>query len=395
LRDLYLMVKRSLSKQRPSASASPPQDMGNPGKQDTQHENLLRRLKRVFISVFMLLPDSEKKWIIPAVIRAICLIKKHDIDCIITSSPPHSVQITGFIVKKLTGVKWIADFRDPWSEVMHYKPQGARSLLSERLERWMERKVLKGADGVLTTTAPLARLYQKRFPHAGDKFTYMPNSIDGEKFKDLKTLRKYRKFTMTYAGTLYAGRTPEPVFEAVQDLLADGRIEGRDICIKLIGNCDDIEGRPTVEVAGEYGLSDIVEVLPPVPYAEAIKEMRKSRLLLLFAPGLPLQVPAKLFDYLGAGTPILAITEPESATSQLLESSGGGKAFEPCDIRGIREFILDIMDAGEKPGPKPAASRLEALDSRILTGKLARVLSGIAEAENVKFTLSGFKKVVK
>jgi len=392
LRDIYLRVKKSVSKAKLAAPVPQLQGMDN---NSSRHEGFRRRIKRIVISIFMMLPDSEKNWVIPAVAKALRIIKKYNIDCIITSSPPHSVQITGFIVKKLTGVKWVADFRDPWTEVLHYKPQGARSLLSEKIELWMEKKVLDGADGVLTTTVPLARLYQKRFFHEGDKFTCIPNGIDSASFLKLKNIRRYKKFTITYAGTLYAGRTPEPVFEAVKSLLREGRIEGKDICIKLMGNCDDIDGRPTMEVAAEYGLSDHVEVLPSVAYAEAIKEMRKSWLLLLFAPGLPLQVPAKLFDYLGAGTPILAITEPESATSQLLESTHGGRAFANDDLIGIKEFILEVMDGEDKAWQEPAASPLDAFDSRLLTGKLAEVLSGLARKKRLSYSSSNQKMAKK
>ena len=377
VRTTYLGLKRLL---RPNLDISEfvqagPVSVSSPGGALTGREGLKRRLKRYFLSLFISLPDDQRKWVIPAAVRAVIEIRRRGITHIMTSSPPHSVQLIGLVVKRLTGVFWVADFRDPWVETIECKPPSVRSSLSERIERWLENKTMRNADRVVTTTESFRRSLLERYPRLpAEKFVYIPNGIDTSQFAERTATEKYKTFTITYTGTIYEGRTPEPVFEAIRGLIRDGMIKRSEIRVRLVGHCGNICGKDTLSVIKSYGMDDIVEVLRPVPYPDALAMLRRSHLLLLLAPSQPLAVPAKVYDYLGAGTDIIALTE-EGATSDLIRETGSGRCFTHNDIEGIGRYILETMQNREGGSRRDDLKDRSRFDIRVLAKKLADELS--------------------
>lgn len=369
IRGLYLRLKRLLN----AGAKSGQSPSINKPLNNRQRESLIQNLKRYFISLFILLPDDKMSWVVPAALRAVLEVRRRGITHVFTSSPPHSTQLAGLIVKKLTGVVWVADFRDPWMETIDCKPAVSRSALSDRVELWLEGKVLRNADKVVTTTEAFRKSLEERYwDMPEDKFVYIPNGIDATKFAKANDTAKYERFTITYAGTIYEGRTPEPVFEAISALIAGSKIKRTEIRFKLVGNCDSIFGRDTLSIARSYGLDGVVEVSEPVPYHEALRMMRSSHLLLLLAPSQPLAVPAKVYDYLGSGTRILALTE-EGATSDLIRATGSGRCYTQTDIAGISGYILETM-RGKDGIFEHAHKSYSQFDIRFLTKRLAEEL---------------------
>ena len=301
-------------------------------------ETPTQKLKRLVYSLLLSLPDYEKNWIIPACQRGLRLIKDKGLRYILTSSPPHSAHLVGLILKKLTHVRWIADFRDPWmtpfSKGLYYT-----SAFSNRIERFLEREVVRKADLVLCNTELLCEMFKTKFTGVSKrKFICLPNGFDDEVFSNLRSIEKYETFTLCYTGTIYLGRTPEPVFQALQELDKEKGLRLRDIRIKLVGNCRYLDARLTSEVVSSYGLDSVVEIIDHVPYSRSLEIIRKSHLALLLASDQPYQIPAKVYDYIGAGTRILALTE-EGATANLINGTGSGMAIDPTDIQGIKGYI--------------------------------------------------------
>lgn len=350
-------------------NAAPAPPLGPSG---AGNERITRKLRR-YVKSFIFLPDGERNWVMPAVYRAARLIRRDNIDCILTSCPPYSVHLIGLYLKTLTGVKWIADFRDPWMII------GAKRLyttckLSLRLEKWIEKKVIKNADMVLFNTRRIKDAYVNRYSdEPAGKFVCILNGFDPGVFSRYRDLEKYDRFTLSYTGSMYVGRTPEPIFMAIKKLISDRRVDAKAICIKLVGDCRYINGRSATEMAGSYGLDSIVEVVDTVPYHEALDIISRSHLAMLFAPNLPYQIPAKVYDYIGVGTRILALAE-EGATADLVDSTGAGKAFDPSDIEGITEFIYQsITHAKDLKQGDPQA--LQGLEVEEVTKDLARQIN--------------------
>ncbi len=339
-------------------------------------ETLSHKLKRWIVS-FLTLPDGERNWIFPAVFRAVREIKRNNILCILTSGPPHSVHLIGLLVKAITGVKWVADYRDPWI-VIGTKRCFSTCTLSVNIERWLEKQVVEKADLILSTTERLCSTFKEIYKktQSPDKFLHISNGFDKELFQKIGHCQKYPRFTITYAGTLYYVRTPEPVFDALRQLIVEAKVSPQNICVKLVGNCDHVNGYPIAKMIQSYNLNSVVEVLEPVPYAKALEIIKQSHLALLLAPAQPFQIPAKVFDYLGLGTRILALTE-EGATWDLVASTGSGSSFYPTDITGIKEFIYRSISNGDYRESADVAKIQNQFDRKLITKDLAHHLDRI------------------
>ena len=338
-------------------------------------ETISMALRRYVLS-FLSLPDAERNWIGPAVVEAMRIVRREKIQCILTSCPPYSAHLVGLLVKWMTGIRWIADFRDPWTTA------GSKSLYatcaaSLAIDRWLEQAVVRNADRIIANTSTLCEAFRRTYGSLpADRFVCITNGYDQEFFAQFAHLQKERLFTITYTGSLYFGRTPEPLFQALQELLRRGSVDERSIRVRLVGECRAVEGRPIDELIERYGLGSVVEVLEPVPYNTAIGMIRQSHLALLLAPNQPYQIPAKVYEYMGAGTRVLALAKA-GATTDLIRNTGIGAVFDPGDIAGIKGFIGQCLEEARTSAccVDPNATGLFELDSlsRQLADELARV----------------------
>lgn len=309
-------------------------------------DGFLQQMKRDIIEILLVFPDAERGWIIPAVIRGLGLLRKESIKHILTSGPPQSVHIVGLFLKKLTGVHWSADFRDPWITPLPEEKTGSHGHLSTRLNSCLERSVIRNADLTITTTERLHSKLKKTFNYwKTTKFAHISNGFDSDILEGISSNEKYNTFTITYAGTFYLGRSPAPLFQALKELKEEGKLNSKQLRLKLVGNCEYVNGRPTSQVASQYGLNSMVEVLDAIPYTQVLEVIRKSHLALLLAPDQPYQIPAKAYDYIGVGTQILALAGG-GATAELIDSAGG-RTVDPSDIGAIKEFIYSLIKNGD------------------------------------------------
>jgi hypothetical protein len=371
LRPLFSLFRRSDMPADTSENCAGPGTAANRGV-----EAVPQRLRRYVLS-FLSLPDEQRNWMWPAVIQAVRLIRREKIDCILTSSPPYSVHLIGWLLKCLTGVRWIADFRDPWMT------GGSKKLYftcaaSLGIERWLEWRVVQKADLVVANTEMLCEAFKKAYDsQLPDRFICITNGFDRELFSSFGHVEKDKVFTIMYTGTLYFGRTPEPIFQAVHELIQEGRITAQAIRIRLVGQCRVINGRPIEKIIHNYRLNGVVEVLEPVSYIRAIEMVKQSHLALLLAPNQPYQIPAKAYDYMGTGTKILALAE-EGATKDLIHSAAAGAVFFPSDTAGIKEFICRSMSQNGEPGRKATNSAGVDCEIRALTRRLAEHLDRLS-----------------
>lgn len=371
----YTGLKSLVTKGSPGKKSIPsPAPAGSAG---AAGEGLAKRLRR-YARAFLTLPDGERNWVLPAVLSGLRIIRRDGIECVLTSCPPYSVHLIGLYLKTLTGVKWIADFRDPWMTT------GSKRLyqtcaLSLGIERWIERQVIRRSDMALFNTSNLRDAYRKRYSAEPErKFVYVPNGYDPTAFSRYRGLEMFPEFTITYTGSLYLGRTPEPVFSAIKALIDEGRIGPQELKLKLIGQCSTIGGRPARTVIDSYGLAPMVEVMDAVPYSVAVETIGRSHLALLLAPEQPYQIPAKVYDYIGAGVRILAIAG-EGATADFVETNGAGRAFSSTDVEGIKEFIYASFSERTR---KAGGGGIAGLEAERVAETLAGHISNVVFAGN-------------
>jgi hypothetical protein len=349
-----------------------PAEGGHPNSNGTL-ESARRRLG----SLLWIPPDDVLGWMPIAVLKGIRLLKAHHITHIYTTNPPHTTHLVGLALKALCNVKWVADFRDLW---LFDKPFQTRT--AERIERWMERKVVENADAIALTTDRMADKFRRTYSAVdAAKFVTICNGYDAEDFSSILPAGNPEKFTLTYIGSFYDERTPEPLLKAVSELVAGGTIAAEALEIQLIGNCRYVKGRSTDDMAASLGLSTVVRVIDPVPYKRALEYAVNSHLLVLLAPDQPYEIPGKAYEYLATGVDILALTE-EGATADLILKTGGGAVVRPEDIGGIKSAVLEryvqwtANRSCSRSRPRTDARMYERCE---LTRKLASVL-GCLEA---------------
>lgn len=383
-RDIYLAVKTILKKNnfgsRENTSSKTRDSNGNTKKELA--ESTVEKLKRYFNSLVVWLPDDKTGWIIPAVLKGLRLIHNRKIDGIYTTGPPHSVHIIGLLLKLLTKKTWVADFRDPW--MVSQKPAFVRSNFSDLIENWLVYKVVSKSDKVISVTPEMTESFRNCFSNIkSEKFVTIYNGYDSEELKEYIKLEKNNKITFTYAGSFYYGRDPELFLRALRDLIDEKKIAEETVAVKFIGNCQYLGDKSIKEVVEHVGLSKIVSFVDQIPRNEVLAEMAKSHVLLLLAPDQPLQIPGKIYEYMGLESYILAVCGP-GATSNILKDYKKAIVVTNSNIESMKNGIINLIKQTESFTSKGFESSPQKhyvqLERKELTRKLATCLDGLIES---------------
>jgi glycosyltransferase involved in cell wall biosynthesis len=286
-----------------------------------------------------------------------------------------SAHLGGLLLKMTTGARWVADFRDPWTSMLEWEDSTFRSDLVNRIDRRLERMVVKTAD-VLVSTAPSVTRYFRTLlsDEQKKKAVTITNGFDSADFEHAASPEAdYRKLRICHAGSLYLGRNPEPLFRALSALMAKGAIGREEIEVEFIGN-QDYNGRSLSKLVEGYGLSGTVVLTGKMPFDKCFARLMQSQALLLFAQGQPQAIPGKVFEYLRMNKPILAIID-EGDTKDLLRSSHNCFVANPHEIGEIEEKLLKVIDSVRGNGRQEASlDCIEQYERRNLTRKLASLL---------------------
>ncbi len=290
-------------------------------------------------------------------------------DVILTSGPPHSVHLLGRWLSRRHHVPLVTDFRDPWFDesVTGHRPG--------RVRRWLERTVLRDSAGVIAN-APLARAaLATAYPEFADKITVIPNGYDPP--TDGPSVRPRapgEPLTLLHAGELYFGRNPGPLLQALANLeraAAPTRWK-----LRFLGRTDSC-GIDVLAEARRLGLQTEVSLDGQVPYDVARAEMQAADVLLLMdGPGRRVGVPAKAYEYIGAGRPILALAEPDGDTAWALEASGARyRLVKPNDVVGIESALVEVAELA-RPGAANVGGGESPFGRAVLGRQLASFLEG-------------------
>ncbi len=294
-------------------------------------------------------------------------------DVVLTSSPPHEVHLLGRYLQRHYRLPWVADFRDPWVTSQYtYKGKGWR----RRWDLFWERRVMRRADLIIhNAPAALADL-QAAYPRAAERMVSLTNGYDPENFPAVSPHPPHQPVRLLHVGELYAGRDPRPLLDALAGIPAG------TVRLEFVGRTEEAAGGNLMGEIRQRGLEDRVLCRGQVGYRESLEEMCGADLLLLLdAPGRRIGVPAKLYEYLGAGRPILAIGSAHGDLATILRDSGvPHRLAPPGDVARQREALLELVrgvTSGELgPGPEEARRRFsrEALAGQ-LAGMMDRLLA--------------------
>ena len=307
-------------------------------------------LKDIFTDLLQF-PDKHITWLPLAVWRGYRLIKKEKIDVIFSSSPPHSLHLMTAILKKLTGVRLIIDFRDPWSR----SPWHDEEREANRFENWkhqkiiaFERWVVQQADQVTLITQEMRDDFVRHYSDfPAEKFQLFNNGFDPENLPEnmngalhLETNRERVRFI--HAGSLYKHRDPSPILYAFKNLLDAEKLSRETAEVLFVGGVTDHQ-QHTKALSLQLGLGDVVKFISKVSYQKSLEYMANSDVLILLQPVTKLQLPGKFYDYICWDKPILAIAEEDSATKNIVNDRFGIFAnFN--DVTDIERGILFLCD---------------------------------------------------
>jgi glycosyltransferase involved in cell wall biosynthesis len=317
-----------------------------------------------FVRGNFFIPDPRKGWNRYAVKKACELIKAEGINQIITTSPPHSTQLIGLrLKKKFPDIKWIADLRDPWTDIYYYK-QFYPTVFSKAIDLEFEKSVLKNSDKIITVGSSLKILFSSKIKGLEQKIEVITNGYDQSDFNEV-TVSNPSRFTLTYVGTLSDIYPIEGLIPALKTMHASGK----EFLLRFVGTVSEKTRKMLEsEIPGKY-----LEFLPYAVHNEAIKYMTNSSLLILIIPlhqSSKSIITGKIFEYLASGKPILCLGPVDGDAAEIISKCKAGRTFSYFDTANISKFVKNIDN-------HPLASDKEAVEnySRYNLGKhIAEIL---------------------
>src|SRR5665648_139084 len=306
------------------------------GFANESEEGLLQKVSK-FLRGNFLLPDPRKGWNKYALKKAAELIREFNIDTVVTTSPPHSSQLVGLKLKQKFKIRWIADLRDPWTDIFYYK-QFNHTALARKIDKRYERKVVENADLLITVSEDVKRIFaEKSGSLVAAKTAVIPNGFDEDDFR-ITCIPEEAGKVITYTGTISEAYDVDKLLEAL--LLLSEDLKSR-LLIRFVGKVP-----PSVEQKLR-STRLAVEFVGYVNHTKSIEYLLRSDLLLLVIPkeknnrGI---LTGKFFEYLASQKPVLAIGPTDGDLAKIILETQCGKLFDYEDKEGMLQFIQDQLN---------------------------------------------------
>ena len=329
-----------------------------------------------FVRGNVFIPDARRGWNKYAVKAALNALKETKAQVIFTTSPPHSTQLIGLELKKQTGLPWVADMRDPWTDI-YFNDLLSQTWPAKALNEYYERTVLKNADAVLVVSEPIRQMLLKKSSKIRpDKIKVLPNGFDELDFGRV-AYQQTDTFTITYTGTISTDYHIDAFVDAVADIVKAN--PALKIGLRFVGKL----GSGVLNLIETKGLKPNLDIKSHVEHAEAVKYMVEADLLLLGIPdkkdneGI---LTGKIFEYLAADTPIIGVGPVQGSAAKILHQCEAGQMFYYGDRNGMKLFIENKIK-GWKAGLRESNLKNEVLkySRRAQAGVLAAVFETFNE----------------
>jgi glycosyltransferase involved in cell wall biosynthesis len=322
---------------------------------------------------FLARPDRWISWAPGATIMGLSMIKRYRPDAIWSTYPIATTHLIGANLERHSGLPWIADFRDPMAQDGYPSdPQTWRSF------KKIEETATNNASACTFTTPSAADSYSQQYPNSANRFRVIENGYDEETFAGISLqdgpLNPGRT-TLLHSGIVYPSeRDPTQFLQAIRALIDTGRISPNQIRVRFRAAVHEAFLQTLID---SLGLNDCIELLPPVSYKEALVEMMRADILLIMqASNCNDQVPAKLYEYLRAGRPTIALTDPAGDTARVLNAAGLD-AIAPLDNANAIQELLARTLASPNVGTLATADKVRACSRKARTEELANLLNKV------------------
>ena len=315
----------------------------------------------------LFIPDARFLWVKPSVKYLKQYIQENNIDTIVTSGPPHSLHLIGLQLKQDLNIKWLADFRDPWTTIGYHKALRL-STFAEKKHKQLEHQVLNTADTIIVTSKTTKVEFQAITSKPIEVIT---NGYDVEKIAK-QTLDE--KFTLAHIGSFLSERNPRILWEVLQELVNENIDFKADFQLKLIGAIS----QEVLDTITEFKLQKYVLNLGYVSHQEALEHQRKSQVLLLIeinSEETKSIIPGKLFEYMVSERPIIAIGPEGSDFEEIITSTNTGIFFRHDEKKRLKALLLEYYNQFKNQNLKVNAIGLQHYSRKNLTGQLVKIIS--------------------
>ena len=320
----------------------------------------------LFIRGNFFIPDARISWVRPSVSFLSEYIKTHQIDTIVTTGPPHSLHLLGLQLKQKHALKWVADFRDPWTQIGYHKKLKL-SAFAHKKHKKLEADVLQTADELLVTSLKTKTLFSEL---TTQPITVITNGFDFE-ITDDSSLDS--KFTLSHIGSLPEGRNPAMLWKVLSNLIKESEDFAAVFQLNLIGSVSS-DVMKTLKI---YGLENYIGITGYIPHNTVLEFQKKTQMLLLIeedSKETEYIIPGKLFEYMGSKRPIIALGPQSSDIEKILNQTRSGTYFRYDEAAALRTLLLQHFEAYKLQQLHVDSKGLEAYSRRSLTQQLAQKL---------------------
>ncbi|MCF6280227.1 MAG: glycosyltransferase family 4 protein [Flavobacteriaceae bacterium] len=337
------------------------------------------------------IPDARKFWVQPSVKYLKKYLKNNKIDVVITTGPPHSMHLIGMKLKQQLGVKWIADFRDPMSNLFYNKELLLTKKSKNKLEK-LEKQILTTADRILTVSNYIAQEFERK----GAKVAVITNGYDNvviernqneviersqnavvEKTSKTRSLSVAEaKFTISHIGLLPAQSNPKILWKVLQELIEKDMQFAKDLQVNLIGNISE----KVIESIADFGLKKYIKQTKYVPHSKAIELQKQAQVLLLLIPkvdGAAGIVTGKIFEYITSNRPILAIAPTNGDAAEIITTTKTGVVVDFDDEIKLKDAVLSFYKKYKDGKLEVKPKNITQFHRKNLTEKLAQIITDL------------------
>ena len=338
-----------------------------------------------FLHKRLMIPDQQIFWVLPAFFAGIRHLRRTQASLIHTSSPPNSLHLYGGLLARWTGLPWVADFRDPWTDGPRRRRNYVNNPLREKIEKAMERWVVRNADHVVVTAPPLRERFLKKYEFLQEKnISVITNGYDVHDFDAAAAMTDkvlpQAGFHLTGTGNIEHMFPAQHLFGAIAAACAKHEGLRRELCVHLVG----AKKGPYDRLIADLGLQDRVRYEGWVPHVESIRYLQESNALLMCmipqAGGGNEKLSGKGFEYLFMRKPFLCLAKP-GLTSELFAQTELAHIVDPYDEAGIERELIALYE-GRNDAVVANEALVQKFDRKNLTGELAKIFQGLVDARS-------------
>lgn len=327
-----------------------------------------------FVRGNFFIPDPRVTWVAPSVRFLTGYLEKNKIDAIVSTGPPNSMHVIAAEVKKKTGIPWLADFRDPWMEVLKFHDFNISALAMNRHQKLFN-QVLNTSDSIVVAHPSVNPNFKKLTSTPVEVIT---NGYDTEDMEQCPVVDLDKeKFNLVFIGILYDALNSSPFWQAIAELAAENHAFKQKLQLFFVGNVK----QAAMNDLELHGLMKQSVFTGYVNHLTAVSYEKAADVLLLFTPAgdeFKYIIPGKLFEYLAAQKPILCVAPSQNDSAQIVIDTKGGQVVSPGDKAAIKKTLSQLFDTYEKGALSVSSQNVEQYERKKLTEKLVAELNRIA-----------------